>query len=51
MVHELANPYCCTRTASNNQNIYGRFYDQYSQQIETSYQTSLVPFLNYRVEF
>ncbi|MDF7814737.1 TonB-dependent receptor [Hymenobacter sp. YC55] len=39
------------QNATNNQNIYGRFYDRSSQQIETSYQTSLVPFLNYRIEF
>ncbi|UOG75500.1 TonB-dependent receptor [Hymenobacter tibetensis] len=39
------------QNATNNQNIFGRFYDRYSQQLETSYQTSLVPFLNYRVEF
>jgi outer membrane receptor protein involved in Fe transport len=39
------------QNASNNQNIFGRFYDRSSQQIETAYQTSLVPFLNYRVEF
>ncbi|WP_046246357.1 TonB-dependent receptor [Hymenobacter terrenus] len=39
------------QNASNNQNIYGRFYDRYTQNIETEYQTSLVPFLNYRVEF
>ncbi|MGY2133740.1 TonB-dependent receptor [Hymenobacter sp. HD11105] len=39
------------QNASNNQNIFGRFYDRSSQQIETAFQTSLVPFLNYRVEF
>ncbi|SFQ83223.1 TonB-dependent receptor [Hymenobacter arizonensis] len=39
------------QNVTNNQNIFGRFYDRYSQQLETSYQTSLVPFLNYRVEF
>jgi hypothetical protein len=39
------------QNATNNQNVFGRFYDRSSQQLETSYQTSLVPFLNYRVEF
>ena len=39
------------QNATNNQNVYGRYYDRFSQQIETAYQTSLVPFLNYRVEF
>lgn len=39
------------QNATNNQNVYGRFYDRYSRQLETNYQTSLVPFLNYRVEF
>ncbi|GAB3245072.1 carboxypeptidase-like regulatory domain-containing protein [Hymenobacter seoulensis] len=39
------------QNATNTQNVFGRFYDRHSQQLETSYQTSLVPFLNYRVEF
>ncbi|MBD2769861.1 hypothetical protein IC235_18380 [Hymenobacter sp. BT664] len=39
------------QNATNNQNVFGRFYDRSSQQIETAYQTSLVPVLNYRVEF
>ncbi|QIX62076.1 TonB-dependent receptor [Hymenobacter sp. BT18] len=39
------------QNATNHLNLYGRFYDRYSEQVETAYQTGLLPFLNYRVEF
>ena len=39
------------QNATNRQNVYGSYFEPMSGAIETSYQTSLIPILSYRVEF
>ncbi|TDH26970.1 TonB-dependent receptor [Segetibacter sp. 3557_3] len=39
------------QNATNRQNIFGQFFDSYKGTINTSYQTGLIPVLNYKVEF
>ena len=39
------------QNATNRQNVYGSYFEPMSEEIKTSYQTSLIPILSYRVEF
>ncbi len=39
------------QNATNRQNIYGSYFEPMSREIKTSYQTSIIPILSYRVEF
>ncbi|WP_339697714.1 hypothetical protein [Algoriphagus aquimarinus] len=39
------------QNATNRQNIYGSYFEPMSGEIKTSYQTSIIPILSYRVEF
>lgn len=39
------------QNATNRQNIYGRYFEPMSGEIKTSYQTSIIPILSYRLEF
>jgi hypothetical protein len=36
---------------TNRQNIYGQYFDARKNKVVTSYQTSLIPILNYKVDF
>jgi hypothetical protein len=36
---------------TNHFNIYGRYYDEYTMNVESIYQNGAVPVINYRVEF
>ena len=36
---------------TNRQNIYGQYFDARKNKIVTSYQTSIIPVLNYKVDF
>ena len=39
------------QNVTNRQNLYGRYFDPLSGEIIDSYQTGLIPILNYKVEF
>lgn len=39
------------QNATNRKNIYGSYFEPMSGEIKTSYQTSIIPILSYRVEF
>ncbi|PZX53243.1 TonB-dependent receptor [Algoriphagus chordae] len=39
------------QNATNRQNVYGSYFEPMSGEIKTSYQTSIIPILSYRVEF
>lgn len=39
------------QNVSNRLNVYARYYDEEKAEIATSYQTGLIPILNYRIEF
>jgi hypothetical protein len=39
------------QNVTNRQNVFGQWYDEEKNKIETSYQTGLIPILNYKIEF
>ena len=39
------------QNVSNRMNVYGQWYDDERRQVVTTYQTGLIPVLNYKVEF
>ncbi|MDO1446783.1 TonB-dependent receptor [Rhodocytophaga aerolata] len=39
------------QNVTNRLNVYGKYYDEDKGEIATSYQTGLIPILNYRIEF
>jgi hypothetical protein len=39
------------QNVSNRLNVYSKYYDEDKAEISTSYQTGLIPVLNYRIEF
>ena len=39
------------QNASNRQNLYGQYFDPFKGEIVKSYQTGIIPVLNYKVEF
>lgn len=39
------------QNVTNRLNVYSRYYDEDKQEIATSYQSGLIPILNYRIEF
>jgi outer membrane receptor protein involved in Fe transport len=39
------------QNTTNRLNVYSKYYDEDKQEIKTSYQTGLIPVLNYRIEF
>jgi len=39
------------QNVTNRLNVYGQWFDSDNQKIETSYQTGLIPVLNYKIEF
>ena len=39
------------QNVTNRKNIYGKYYNEESNSIKTSYQTSLIPILSYKIEF
>jgi hypothetical protein len=39
------------QNVSNRLNVYNKYYDEDKAEIATSYQTGLIPILNYRLEF
>lgn len=39
------------QNVTNRQNVYVQYYDEGDEQIETFYQTGLLPVFNYRIEF
>lgn len=39
------------QNVSNRQNIYNQYYDPFTGQIKNSYQTGIIPVINYKIEF
>jgi hypothetical protein len=39
------------QNVSNRENVYGQYYDAMKNRVVTSYQTGLIPVLNYKIDF
>ena len=39
------------QNVTNRRNLYNQYYDPYTSSVENSYQTGLIPIINYKVEF